>query len=665
MQENELIKEYFTAANYIVLCQMYLNSYVEYNTLNKNDLKDYNPGHLGTSLSLNFILANLNYFLNKNNLTSRLIIGAGHSGVSLITNLWLNGTLSKYYPGYTSDKNGLNNLIRDFGTVIRSEINPQYPETIYDGGELGYSLGVAYGYALNSNENIVPCIIGDGEAETGTLCSAWQLNKVLKTKSKVLPIINLNGLKMGSQSFLSKMSNEELINYFSSLGYQVNIVDSLVDVNILDSIDSMQNALSIAVMQNNPLVVFKSRKGYTLPIVNNVPFENTLVVHKNPLQIYGLDDKFDIIRNFLQYYDVSIFDKNNELNSNFLKFRTSLSISTEVGVNKVDFECEKYKGIKSLEAFLVKFIKSNSLKVFSPDEIFSNQLGELKSNCFEMLNENLLQALYQGYVQAGNNGLYVSYESFMPIITSMVAQYYKYLKQKESLEKRSDTFSMNYLLTSTCWENTYSHQNPEFVNSLLQRDDSFYSVYYPKDGADLVKTMEKALISKNQINVIVTSKRHSKEYQKCDESNITIETLVDCPNPEIILCATGDYMLDIICQVYEKLKLINENIRIVYVTNPKVLDRNSKNGLSDEEFFKYFSSTVPMVYLFAGYPSIIKSLLYERKVNCEVLGYNDQISICGNLSNNTANNGVSVNCIEDICKEKLKKETNILRRRIL
>ena len=655
MQTNELIKEYFTAANYIVLCQMYLNSYVEYNALNKNDLKDYNPGHLGTSLSLNFILANLNYFLNKNNLTSRVIIGTGHSGVSLITNLWLNGTLTKYYPIYTSDKYGLNNLIRDFGTVIRSEINPQYPETVYDGGELGYSLGVAYGYSLNSNADIVPCIIGDGEAETGTLCSAWQLNKTLKTKSKVLPIINLNGLKMGSKSFLSRMSNDELIDYYSSLGYQINIVDSLVDTNILDTIDSMQNTLSNAVLQNNPLIIFKSKKGYTLPIVNNIPFENTLSVHKNPLQIYELDDKLDIIRTFLEHYNVRIFDKNNELNSNFLKFRTTLPKSSEIEINKVDFDNGTYKGIKSLEAFLVKFIKSNSLKVFSPDEIFSNQLGEIKSNSFELLNENLLQALYQGYVQAGNNGLYISYEGFMPIITSMVAQYYKYLKQKESLEICSDTFSMNYLLTSTCWENTYSHQNPEFVNSLLQRDDSFYSVYYPKDGTALVKVMEKTLTSKNQINVIVTSKRHYKEYQKYEESNITIETLVDCSNPEIVLCATGDYMLDIIFQVYEKLKLVNKNIRIVYVTNPKMLDRSSKNGLSDVEFFKYFSSTVPTVYLFAGYASIIKSLLYERKVNCEVLGYNDQISIYGNLSNNTINNGVSVNCIEDICRNKLKR----------
>lgn len=282
-----------------------------------------------------------------------------------VANLWLNGTLGKYYSDYTGNKNGLNNLIRDFGTVIRSEINPQYPESIYDGGELGYSLGVAYGYALNSNEDIIPCIIGDGEAETGTLCSAWQLNKLLKTKSKVLPIINLNGLKMGSQSFLSRLSNDELIGYYSSLGYQVNIVDGLIDDNVLTVIDSMQNTLANAVLQNSPLIIFKTKKGYTLPKVNSIPFENTLGVHKNPLQIYELDDKFDIIRNFLQHYTVNIFDKNNELNSNFLNFRTSLSKQNSLNVNKIDFDDEKCKGIKSLEAFLIKFIKNNNLKVFS------------------------------------------------------------------------------------------------------------------------------------------------------------------------------------------------------------------------------------------------------------------------------------------------------------
>ena len=107
MQKNQLIEDHFKSANYITLCQMYLNNYVASNDIKESDLKGYNPGHLGTSLSLNFILANLNYFLNSNNLSSRLIIGTGHSGVSLLANQWLNGTLSKYYPKYSNDKEGL------------------------------------------------------------------------------------------------------------------------------------------------------------------------------------------------------------------------------------------------------------------------------------------------------------------------------------------------------------------------------------------------------------------------------------------------------------------------------------------------------------------------------------------------------------------------------
>ena len=206
MQQENIIKKYFETANSIVISLMYLNQYKNNNYLLPNNIKKYNPGHLGTSLSMNFILSNLYYFLNKKNLTSKIIIGTGHSGVSLITNLWLNGTLEKYNRNYSQNKQGINNLINDFGKIIRSEINPEYPETIYDGGELGYSLPVAFGYSINCKEDIIPCVIGDGEAETGTISSAWQLNKILNTNNKVLPIINLNGLKMGSPSFLSRMS---------------------------------------------------------------------------------------------------------------------------------------------------------------------------------------------------------------------------------------------------------------------------------------------------------------------------------------------------------------------------------------------------------------------------------------------------------------------------
>ena len=663
MQKNQLIEDHFKSANYITLCQMYLNNYVASNDIKESDLKGYNPGHLGTSLSLNFILANLNYFLNSNNLSSRLIIGTGHSGVSLLANQWLNGTLSKYYPKYSNDKEGLNNLISDFGSVIRSEINPQYPESIYDGGELGYSLGVAYGYALNANEDVVPCIIGDGEAETGTLSSAWQLNKLLETKSKVLPIINLNGLKMGSESYLSRFSNNELIKYYSLLGYDVSIVDGTKENDITTTIEEMQNCLANVLQKKHPLLIFRSKKGYTLPNVNGIAFEGESLVHKNPLQGMEINEKMDVVKSFLQQYETSIFDQNGRVNSKFLNFQTSLAKQNDLIVNKVPID-NKLKGIKNLESYLLSFIKNNDFKIFSPDEIVSNQLGSLNSNCFELLNENLLQAMYQGYIASGKNGLYVSYESFMPIITSMMAQYYKFLKQKQSLENSKDTFSMNYLLTSTCWENTYSHQNPEFVNTLLQRDDAFYSVYYPKDGKELVKCMEKSLSSKNQINVIVTAKRHTKDYSEFEDNNLEIQTLVDCKNPQIILCATGDYMLDILLQVYERLKINNDNIKVIYVTNPKILDKNSTKGLKDEEFYNYFPKEIPITYLYAGYPSIIKSMLFDRNVKCDILGYNDQITVCGNVVNNTNSNGISPSYVEDICNSKLTNDTQVLRRKL-
>ena len=622
MQEDVLIKKYFYNLNYIVLCEMYLNEYLKPDAIEEKDLKKYNPGHLGTSLSLNFIQANLNYFLNKNKLTSKTVIGTGHAGVSLISNFWLNGILKDYYPKYSLDKNGLNNLIKDFGETIRSEINPEYPETIYDGGELGYSLGVAYGYAINTEEDIIPCIIGDGEAETGTLCSAWQLNKMLDTKSKVLPIINLNELKMGANSFLSRFSNEELINYYSLMGYDVSIVDAKKEDDLLKTINLMQETFNKTLSSKYPLIIFRSKKGFTLPNINDLKLEGNTKVHKNPLQGCTMQDKLDIVKKFLKFYEEELFDNADNLNIDNFKFKTESAFSNKQTMKNISIkENRTLDNIEMLEDYLCDYTKENNFMIFSPDELFSNKFGKLSSNAIEILNENLLQALYQGYIQAGNNALFISYEGFMPIITSMLTQYYKYLMQKQVLLHNENTCSLNYLLTSTCFENTYSHQNPEFVNALLQRYDFFYNVLYPKDGANLIKCVEQSINSKNLINVVVSSKRHLMKYQTYDTANIEIENFVDCDNPDIILCATGDYMLD---QIVKVNKILNEDgiqAKIVYVTNPKILDVESKKALSDTDFYKYFNDGVPVIYLFNGYSHIIKSLLYERNIDCEILVY--------------------------------------------
>ena len=639
MQE-DVIKKYYEAANSIVIHEMYLKSFTN-NNVSLIDLKKYNPGHLGTSMGINFILANLYYFLNKNNLSSQIVIGTGHAGVSLMANLWLNGTLEKYYPRYKTNRLGLNNLINDFGSTIRSEINPEYPETIYDGGELGYSLGVAYGYAINSNVELVPCIIGDGEAETGTITSSWQLNKLLKTKSRVLPIINLNGLKMGSNSYLSRMTKEELSNYFKSLSY----TPLFVSTKEKNPISKMQESLNNSLNLKSPLIIFESPKGYTL---NN--YENDISVHKNPLASKNELEKLTIIRNMLKKYNLNIFQENDKLLPMFDNFKIKTLTRTVKDIKKVS---DKFN---SIDEYIYNLLKQNKGLIFSPDEIYSNffyQSGEL---AFELLNENVLQSLYQGYIMAGGYGYYIAYEGFMPIISSMLTQYYKYLKQKELFNISTKNNALTYILTSTCWENTYSHQNPDIVNTLFEKQDKYYNIIYPKDKLSAIKWLSYLSNSKDKINILTISKRHNKVYELQDEEIKDIEIIKNSSNPDIIIYATGDYMLDIIMEVNKELTNNNINTKIVYITKPQILNVNNIDALSDEEFQKYFSKNIPSIYLYCGYPSCIKALLYDRQVNTKILGFNDEISIFGSLQNNALSNNISCQDISELCLKKLNKK---------
>lgn len=646
MQE-EIIKKYFDAANAIVISEMYLKDYPS-NEIALTNLKKYNPGHLGTSMSINFILANLYYFLNQNELTSQIIIGTGHAGVSLMANLWLNGTLEKYYPKYAKNKDGLNNLIRDFGTTIRSEINPEYPETIYDGGELGYSLGVAYGYALNSKADIVPCIIGDGEAETGTIMASWQLAKLMNTQSKVLPIINLNGLKMGSNSYLIGMSKDELYNYFKALGYNPLFVNTDED----NPITSMQQALSESIKINNPLIIFTSPKGYTI-----TDYESDTSVHKNPLAKEKDIDKLRIIRNMLTSYDLDIFAEDNRLLPMFANFEIKAPNTKHTDIKTINDDN------KSLDEYVYNLLKENHGMIFSPDEIYSNQFHQSSKFAFELLNENVLQALYQGYTMAGGYGYYIAYEGFMPIISSMLTQYYKYLKQKDLAKISEPNNSLTYIMTSTCWENTYSHQNPDIVNTLLEKNDAYYNIVYPKDENSAIKWLDAFSQTKDKINLLTISKRHHKTYPEKDESTKDIEIIKDSSNPDIILSATGDYMLDVMMAASTELEKDGINTKVVYIAKPQILNVNNNDALTNSEFITYFNEDTPSVYLYCGYPSTIKALLYDRHIDAEVQGYTDGLSVFGSFENNALSNKVSVNDILDICTRKLKQHTKTLKRR--
>ena len=205
----------------------------------------------------------------------------------------------------------------------------------------------------------------------------------------------------------------------------------------------------------------------------------------------------------------------------------------------------------------------------------------------------------------------------------------KYLYESKKYN-RIKKDSLTYILTSTCYENNYSHQNPEFIHTLISKEFDFINVLYPKDSNNLLKCVSEVLKLKDHINIITVSKGLSKQYQSLEEANTKIEILKDVKNPDLIIAVSGDYLLS---EAYKIIEKSNKKIKLVYVTNIKLLDGNGrfKESLSTKEFNKYFDD-VKIIYLFHGYKSVIRDLMFKRNRKVEVYGYMDKSNICGSVT---------------------------------
>ncbi len=186
-------------------------------------------GHWGTTPGQNFIYVHLNRIIKKYDLDMFYIAGPGHGGPALVANTYLEGTYSEIYPDISQDAAGLKALFTQFSFPggISSHVAPTTPGSIHEGGELGYSLSHAFGAAFDNPGLIVACIIGDGEAETGPLATAWHSNKFLSpiTDGAVLPILHLNGYKISNPTVLARIEPEELDQYLRGCGWTPYFVE--------------------------------------------------------------------------------------------------------------------------------------------------------------------------------------------------------------------------------------------------------------------------------------------------------------------------------------------------------------------------------------------------------------------------------------------------------
>jgi xylulose-5-phosphate/fructose-6-phosphate phosphoketolase len=299
------IDAYWRAANYVSVGQIYLfDNPLLKRPLALTDVKHMLLGHWGTTPGQNFIYTHLNRVIKKYDLNMIYVSGPGHGGPAVVGNTYLEGTYSEIYPDVSQDEAGLQKLFLQFSFPggIPSHASPECPGSIHEGGELGYSLSHSFGAVFDNPGLVVACVVGDGEAETGPLATAWHSNKFLDpaTDGAVLPILHLNGYKISNPTILARIGREELEQLLRGYGWTPYFVQghepapmhqamaATLDAAVeqIGKIQRDARANGTRVRPRWPMIVLDSPKGWTGPkVVDGRPIEGTFRAHQVPLAV--------------------------------------------------------------------------------------------------------------------------------------------------------------------------------------------------------------------------------------------------------------------------------------------------------------------------------------------------------------------------------------------
>ncbi|KAB2644400.1 MAG: phosphoketolase family protein [Verrucomicrobia bacterium] len=429
MKKNTLSQEllhnidaYWRAANYLSVGQIYLaNNPLLKRPLATTDIKKMLLGHWGTTPGQNFIYVHLNRIIKKYDLNMIYISGPGHGGPALVSNTYLEGSYSEIYPNISQDEEGLQKLFLQFSFPggIPSHVSPECPGSIHEGGELGYSLSHAFGAALDNPDLYVACVIGDGEAETGALATAWHSNKFLNpsTDGVVLPILHLNGYKIANPTLLARISHEELEQLLRGYGWNPYFVEGedpmLMHEEMASTLDCVieeikkikEEALSSQRKERPrwPMIVLKSPKGWTGPKkIDGIPNEGTFHAHQVPITNPIKDPQhLQLLEDWLKSYQPEeLFDQYGRLKPAIQELaprgerRMGSNPHANGGMLLTDLRIPDFRdyaipvlepGIMAigdtriLGPFLRDIIALNeekkNFRIFGPDETLSNGLG--------------------------------------------------------------------------------------------------------------------------------------------------------------------------------------------------------------------------------------------------------------------------------------------------
>ena len=704
------IDGYWRAANYLSVGQIYLlDNPLLREPLKIEHVKPRLLGHWGTTPGLNFIYVHCNRVINNHDLNMIYLAGPGHGGPGLVANTWLEGSYSEFYPNVTEDAEGMKKLFKQFSFPggIGSHVTAETPGSIHEGGELGYALSHAYGAAFDNPDLVVCCVVGDGEAETGPLATAWHSNKFINPAKDgaVLPILHLNGYKIANPTVLARLGYDELESLFIGYGYKPYFVEGCEPEQMhqkmaatFDTIISEIKAIQHAARSDGqtqrprwPMIILRSPKGWTGPKeVDGKKTEDYWRSHQVPFSdMESNPDHLKLLESWLRSYcPEELFDEsgclveklrslapqgarrmggNPHANGGQLLRDLKLPDFRDYAVRVEQPGHVLAESTRVMGQFLRDVMKRNmnqrNFRVMGPDETASNRLGALfevtdrtwmaetlpeddhlaiDGRVMEILSEHTCQGWLEGYLLTGRHGLFSCYEAFIHIVDSMFNQHAKWLKVSKEIPWRRPIASLNYLLTSHVWRqdhNGFSHQDPGFIDVVVNKKASIIRVYLAPDANTLLYITDKCLRSRDFINVIVAGKQHQPQWLDMDAAIKHCSAGIGMwqwasndqdGEPDVVMVSAGDVptlemlaAVDLLRQHAPEIKVRVINVVDLMTLQPK---EEHPHGLTDNEFDTLFTTDKPVIFAFHGYPYLIHRLCYRRTNhrNLHVRGYKEE-----------------------------------------
>ncbi|MFZ0002739.1 MAG: phosphoketolase family protein [Trebonia sp.] len=524
------------------------------------------------------------------------------------------------------------------------------------------------------------------------------------TDGAVLPVLHLNGYKIANPTVPARIPADELESLLTGYGCKVYTVEGddpkLVHQEMAATLDSIVTEIHDIQRRAReggetgrprwPVLVLRTPKGWTGPkFVDGLPVEGTWRAHQVPISAARTNPEHlrQLEEWMRSYHPAELFDPGGTLVPEIARLapadyrRMSANPHANGGLLLRDLDMPDFRdyavtvpapggaqaeNTRVLGGFLRDIIVANprSFRLWGPDETSSNRLdavfdvtgrafdGEIipgdnnltpDGRVMEVLSEHLCQGWLEGYLLTGRHGMFNCYEAFIHIIDSMFNQHAKWLKVTRGIPWRRPIASLNYLLSSLVWRqdhNGFSHQDPGFIDHVVNKKAEVIRVYLPPDANCLLSVGDHCLRSRNYVNVIVAGKQPQAQWLRMDEAIIHctrgagIWEWASSDNdpsvpPDVVMACCGDTPT---LETLAAVSLLREHlpslkVRVVNVVDLMRLQPESEHphGMSDAEFDALFTTTAPVIFGYHGYPWLIHRLIYRRHghPNFHVRGYKE------------------------------------------